>query len=101
MGVARRDGGGGASGRIAAPAGAARLGSTVGARLRGYARADPRPVTGPGPPHAAAPPGYSPGDRAHLAIALWPGSLDPVTHGHVDIIERNGREIDEDIIAEV
>jgi pantetheine-phosphate adenylyltransferase len=34
-----------------------------------------------------------------LATALCPGSFDPVTLGHVDIIERSARHFDEVIVA--
>ena len=34
-----------------------------------------------------------------MAIALCPGSFDPVTLGHVDIIERSARHFDEVIVA--
>ncbi|HEY7137949.1 MAG TPA: pantetheine-phosphate adenylyltransferase [Acidimicrobiia bacterium] len=34
-----------------------------------------------------------------MAIALCPGSFDPVTNGHVDIIERTARHFDEVIVA--
>ena len=34
-----------------------------------------------------------------MAIALCPGSFDPVTLGHVDIIERSSRHFDEVIVA--
>jgi pantetheine-phosphate adenylyltransferase len=34
-----------------------------------------------------------------LATALCPGSFDPVTNGHLDIIERTARHFDEVIVA--
>jgi pantetheine-phosphate adenylyltransferase len=34
-----------------------------------------------------------------VAVALCPGSFDPVTNGHVDIIERSARHFDEVIVA--
>ena len=34
-----------------------------------------------------------------MATALCPGSFDPVTHGHVDIIERSARHFDSVIVA--
>jgi pantetheine-phosphate adenylyltransferase len=34
-----------------------------------------------------------------LAIALCPGSFDPVTNGHIDIIERTARHFDGVIVA--
>jgi pantetheine-phosphate adenylyltransferase len=34
-----------------------------------------------------------------VAIALCPGSFDPVTFGHLDIIERSSRHFDEVIVA--
>ncbi|MDQ1447778.1 MAG: pantetheine-phosphate adenylyltransferase [Actinomycetota bacterium] len=34
-----------------------------------------------------------------MAIALCPGSFDPVTLGHLDIIERSSRHFDEVIVA--
>ncbi len=34
-----------------------------------------------------------------MAIALCPGSFDPVTLGHIDIIERSARHFDEIIVA--
>ena len=37
--------------------------------------------------------------RNRVAIALCPGSFDPVTLGHLDIIERSARHFDEVIIA--
>ena len=34
-----------------------------------------------------------------MATALCPGSFDPVTNGHLDIIERTARHFDEVIVA--
>ena len=34
-----------------------------------------------------------------MSIALCPGSFDPVTYGHLDIIERTARQFDEVIVA--
>jgi pantetheine-phosphate adenylyltransferase len=34
-----------------------------------------------------------------LATALCPGSFDPVTYGHIDIIERTARHFDQVIVA--
>jgi len=34
-----------------------------------------------------------------VSIALCPGSFDPVTYGHLDIIERTARQFDEVIVA--
>ena len=34
-----------------------------------------------------------------MAIAVCPGSFDPVTHGHVDIIKRAARMFDKVIVA--
>jgi pantetheine-phosphate adenylyltransferase len=34
-----------------------------------------------------------------VAIAICPGSFDPVTHGHLDIIERTARHFDDVIVA--
>jgi pantetheine-phosphate adenylyltransferase len=34
-----------------------------------------------------------------VATALCPGSFDPVTHGHLDIIERTARHFDDVIVA--
>ncbi len=34
-----------------------------------------------------------------MATALCPGSFDPVTHGHLDIIERTARHFDDVIVA--
>jgi pantetheine-phosphate adenylyltransferase len=34
-----------------------------------------------------------------VAIALIPGSFDPVTYGHLDIVERTSRHFDEVIVA--
>ena len=34
-----------------------------------------------------------------MAIALCPGSFDPVTHGHLDIIERTSKHFDDVIVA--
>ncbi|MDQ3313329.1 MAG: pantetheine-phosphate adenylyltransferase, partial [Verrucomicrobiota bacterium] len=31
--------------------------------------------------------------------AIYPGSFDPVTHGHLDVIERAGKLFDEVIVA--
>ena len=36
-----------------------------------------------------------------MAIALCPGSFDPVTLGHIDIIERSARHFDEIIVAAI
>jgi pantetheine-phosphate adenylyltransferase len=36
-----------------------------------------------------------------VAIALIPGSFDPVTYGHFDIIERTSRHFDEVIVATI
>ena len=36
-----------------------------------------------------------------MAIALIPGTFDPVTFGHVDIIERTSRQFDEVVVAAV
>ena len=35
-----------------------------------------------------------------MTKALFPGSFDPITNGHVDIIERAGNLFDEIIIGE-
>jgi len=34
-----------------------------------------------------------------VSTALCPGSFDPVTHGHIDIIERTARQFDRVIVA--
>ena len=34
-----------------------------------------------------------------MATALCPGSFDPVTNGHIDIIERTARHFDDVIVA--
>ena len=34
-----------------------------------------------------------------MAIALCPGSFDPPTNGHIDVIERAARYLDEVIVA--
>jgi pantetheine-phosphate adenylyltransferase len=34
-----------------------------------------------------------------VATAMYPGSFDPVTHGHIDVIERMSRYFDEVIVA--
>jgi pantetheine-phosphate adenylyltransferase len=34
-----------------------------------------------------------------MATAMYPGSFDPVTHGHIDVIERMSRYFDEVIVA--
>ena len=34
-----------------------------------------------------------------MSTALCPGSFDPVTHGHIDIIERTARQFDRVIVA--
>ncbi len=36
-----------------------------------------------------------------MAIALVPGTFDPVTFGHVDIVERTARQFDEVVVAAV
>ena len=36
-----------------------------------------------------------------MAIALIPGTFDPVTFGHVDIIERTARQFDDVVVAAV
>ncbi len=36
-----------------------------------------------------------------MAIALIPGTFDPVTFGHVDIVERTSRQFDEVVVAAV
>jgi pantetheine-phosphate adenylyltransferase len=36
-----------------------------------------------------------------VAIALIPGSFDPVTFGHLDIVERTARQFDEVVVAVV
>jgi pantetheine-phosphate adenylyltransferase len=36
-----------------------------------------------------------------VAIALIPGSFDPVTYGHLDIIDRTSRHFDEVIVATI
>ena len=36
-----------------------------------------------------------------MPIALCPGSFDPVTHGHIDVIERVARHFDEVLVAVV
>lgn len=36
-----------------------------------------------------------------MAIALIPGSFDPVTFGHLDIVERTARQFDEVVVAAV
>src|SRR4051794_2496936 len=43
--------------------------------------------------------GCSPDSGDCVAIALCPGSFDPVTLGHLDIIERTARHFDEVIVA--
>jgi pantetheine-phosphate adenylyltransferase len=39
------------------------------------------------------------GDRAVSRIAVYPGSFDPLTNGHVDIIQRGARMFDRIIVA--
>ena len=34
-----------------------------------------------------------------MAIAVYPGSFDPVTKGHLDVIERSAALVDELIVA--
>ena len=34
-----------------------------------------------------------------MSIALIPGSFDPVTNGHVDIVERTARKFDAVLVA--
>ena len=62
--------------------------SRLGADVRRYARRLPRRC-----PTADA--DWEPA----LATALCPGSFDPVTHGHLDIIERTARHFDDVIVA--
>ena len=44
------------------------------------------------PPHAAA-------TRRRMRRAIYPGSFDPVTYGHLDVIQRAGHIFDEVIVA--
>lgn len=37
--------------------------------------------------------------QAHVARAVCPGSFDPVTYGHLDIVERAARHFDELLVA--
>ncbi len=34
-----------------------------------------------------------------MARAVCPGSFDPVTHGHLDVIERTARVVDQVVVA--
>ena len=34
-----------------------------------------------------------------MSIAVYPGSFDPVTYGHIDIIERSAKVFDKLIVA--
>src|ERR1700736_2249740 len=46
--------------------------------------------------------GHSPGDSASTmktSIAIYPGSFDPVTNGHLDLIERGEKMFDTVIVA--
>ena len=36
-----------------------------------------------------------------MSIAVYPGSFDPVTYGHIDIIERSAKVFDKLIIASI
>ena len=36
-----------------------------------------------------------------MLIAIYPGSFDPVTYGHIDVIERSARTFDQVIVAVV
>lgn len=40
-----------------------------------------------------------PGPRAHEHVAVFPGSFDPVTFGHLDVIERGRRLFDRVVVA--
>ena len=42
---------------------------------------------------------HIPQEQVPLATALCPGSFDPVTNGHLDIIERTARHFDDVIVA--
>jgi pantetheine-phosphate adenylyltransferase len=44
-------------------------------------------------------PQYPTGARSFVATAICPGSFDPVTNGHLDIIERTARHFDDVIVA--
>lgn len=39
------------------------------------------------------------GERFHMRRAIYPGSFDPVTNGHLDVIERARKLFDEVIVA--
>lgn len=43
--------------------------------------------------------GDAPGSAADHRIAVYPGSFDPITLGHVDILERAARIFDEVVVA--
>ncbi len=77
--------GGGDAGR------ARRLEDREGARLRRYA-----PL---GRDHLRSGPPSSHRSSCCVATALCPGSFDPVTNGHLDIIERTARHFDDVIVA--
>jgi pantetheine-phosphate adenylyltransferase len=64
----------------------------VGADVRRYARVLPVRVT------TATSSDQRRGDRL-VSTALCPGSFDPVTLGHIDIIERSSRHFDEVVVA--
>lgn len=69
----------------------------MGAQVRGYARDGPAADAHLIPHTALA---GKPIKETHgVAIALCPGSFDPVTLGHLDIIERTARHFDEVIVA--
>src|SRR5439155_5667449 len=48
---------------------------------------------------AAAPVPSFPRSSRRVATALCPGSFDPVTNGHIDIIDRTARHFDDVIVA--
>src|SRR5436190_22861837 len=69
-------------------AGTGRARARMGTDLRRYAPDVPLALTATGPTW-----------RRPVATALCPGSFDPVTLGHIDIIERSARHFDHVIVA--
>src|SRR5947208_12343942 len=69
-------------------AGTGRARARMGTDLRRYAPDVPLALTATGPTW-----------RRPVATALCPGSFDPVTLGHIDIIERSARHFAEILVA--
>src|SRR4051795_3523149 len=56
-------------------------------------RSSPRPRSF----HFINPP--SPGRFGHVRRAIYPGSFDPITNGHLDVIQRAAKLFDEVVVA--